>query len=123
IPANVIGGFGSYHYQWGNGDTTSSITVGAGNYCVMVTDGAGCIANACVSVNQNSPLSVSISNPSNVCPGGSTSITAIPNGGQAPYDYQWNTGQSTATITQPVGSYTVTIHDTSGVSCSATAVV
>jgi PKD repeat protein len=123
IPVNVTGGFGSYHYQWSNGDTTSSITVNAGNYCVTITDGAGCVANACVSVNQNSPLSINITTPSHVCPGGVTNVTAVPSGGQAPYVYQWNTGQSTATITQPVGSYTVTIHDTSGISCTATATV
>ncbi len=123
IPVNVSGGFGSYTYLWSTSSTASSITVGAGNYCVTVTDGAGCVANACVSINQNSPLNVTTSTPSNVCPGGSTSVTAIPNGGQAPYTYSWNTGQSTATITQPAGTYTVTVHDTSGVSCSATAIV
>src|SRR6202008_1812956 len=93
------------------------------NYCVTVTDGAGCLTSACVSINQNPPLSVSISTPSHVCPGGTAPITAVANGGQAPYTYQWNTGQSTATIVQPVGNYTVTIHDTSGFSCTATATV
>jgi len=123
IPVNASGGFGSYTYQWNTGSSASSITVGAGNYCVTVTDGNGCVANACVSVNQNAPLNLTVSNPSNVCPGGTTAVTATANGGQAPYHYLWNTGQTTATITQPAGTYTVSVYDTTGVTCTASATV
>lgn len=123
VPVNASGGFGSYTYQWNNGSTASSLTAGAGNYCVTVTDGNGCIANACVSINQNPPLNLTISNPSHVCPGATTNVSANVNGGQAPYSYLWNTGQNTSTVTEPAGTYTVTIHDASGANCAASATV
>ncbi|MFB6305839.1 MAG: SprB repeat-containing protein, partial [Flavobacteriales bacterium] len=45
LTADVTGGAPPYDYQWSNGDTTQSITVGTGSYTVTVTDSAkGCSA-------------------------------------------------------------------------------
>jgi large repetitive protein len=123
IAANASGGFGSYTYNWSTGAATSSIIGGAGNYCVQVTDGGGCVTNACISVVQNSPVSASIGTPPVVCPGATTSITAAGSGGQAPYSFLWNTGQTNAAISKPAGTYSVTVSDATGSSCSATATV
>ncbi len=123
VNVNVTGGFGSNNYLWNTGATIASIPVTAGNYCVTVTDGGGCLANACVTVNQNAPLSVSIATPGNVCPGASTTVTANPLGGQAPYNYLWSNGQGTQSITQTAGTYSVTVTDAVGGSCTATASV
>lgn len=123
ISVNASGGLGSYTYLWGGGQTTQSILVGAGNYCVQVTDGGGCTTSACVTVTQNPPISASIGTPQNICPGAMTTITANGNGGQPPYAYLWNTGQTTQSIVQPQGNYTVTVSDATGTSCSATATV
>lgn len=123
VTANASGGFGSYTYLWSTNATTSSITGGAGSYCVTVTDGGGCIANACVVVAQNTPVTASIGTPPTVCPGASTTITAVGSGGQPPYSFLWNTGQTTPSISKPAGTYTVTLSDITGSSCSATATV
>jgi len=42
VSATVTGGTAPYHYSWSNGDTTVSITVGAGLYTLTVTDANGC---------------------------------------------------------------------------------
>ncbi|HEX2617227.1 MAG TPA: SprB repeat-containing protein, partial [Flavobacteriales bacterium] len=42
ITVNVTGGTQPYHYAWSNGDTTATITVGAGTYTVDVSDASGC---------------------------------------------------------------------------------
>lgn len=124
ITANATGGFGGYTYLWSSdGATNSSIIVGAGTYCVTVTDAGGCQANACVTVTQNTPVTASIGTPPIVCTGDSTTITAIGSGGQSPYSFLWNTGETTAYIVKPAGTYTVTVSDVTGSSCSATATV
>lgn len=49
----------------------------------------------------------------------SGSLTAIPNGGTAPYQFLWSNGGDTETITDlPPGAYSVTIQDAAG--CRAT---
>jgi large repetitive protein len=123
LTMNASGGFGGYSYLWSTGATSTSIITVAGNYCCTVTDGGGCQTTACVTVNQNPPVTASIGTPQNVCPGGTTTITASGGGGQAPYSYLWNTGQTTASVVQPQGTYTVTVSDATGTSCSATATV
>jgi len=117
------GGFGNYSYQWTGGQTSQSIIAGAGNYCVSVTDGGGCSTTACANIIQNQPLAASISTPPVICPGAMTTITASGSGGQAPFSYAWNTGQTTQSVAQPAGNYTVVISDATGSSCSATATV
>lgn len=117
------GGFGSYTYLWNTGATSQSIIAGAGNYCCTVTDGGGCQSTACVTINQNPPVTASIGTPQSVCAGGTTTLTATGGGGQAPYSYLWSTGQTTSSIVQPQGTYTVTVSDVTGSNCSATATV
>lgn len=120
ITVNVSGGLGSNTYLWNTGATTSSINAGAGNYCVTVTDIGGCITNACVTIIQNPQISVSIGTPPNICPGASTTITAAGAGGQTPYSYLWNTGETSQSVLKPAGTYTVTLSDATGSLCSAT---
>ncbi len=45
-------GTAPFHYIWNTGDTTSSITAGAGDYHVTISDGNGCV---------NGPISATIS--------------------------------------------------------------
>jgi len=56
-----------------------------------------------------------------VCNGGTTgAATVTPVGGTPSYTYTWSNGQTTATLTGvAAGNYTVTVHDASG--CSGTA--
>ncbi|MCR9172362.1 MAG: PKD domain-containing protein [bacterium] len=43
LTANVSGGTGPYNILWSTGETTNSITAGAGAYTVDVTDASGCL--------------------------------------------------------------------------------
>ncbi|MCS6934285.1 MAG: T9SS type A sorting domain-containing protein [Chitinophagales bacterium] len=52
--ANANGGTPSYQYIWSNGSTTQVITgLSPGNYCVTVTDSAGCYASSCFNYTGN----------------------------------------------------------------------
>ncbi len=44
VSVTVAGGTGPYSYLWSNGANTSTISVGAGTYSVVVTDANGCTA-------------------------------------------------------------------------------
>jgi len=69
-----------------------------------------------VRVNFNPTLYVNIipQNPT-ICFGAtSTSFTATGSGGTPPYNYLWNTGETTATISGGVGTYSVILGDISG---------
>ncbi|MES2141116.1 MAG: PKD domain-containing protein [Bacteroidota bacterium] len=123
IAVTVTGGLGSNMYLWNNGATTSSIFVGAGSYCITVTDAGGCKTNECVTIVENPAIVVTIGIPPAICPGASATITAVGSGGQPAYSYLWNSGETSQSLSKAVGSYTVTISDITGTTCSATASV
>ncbi|MFM9947941.1 MAG: right-handed parallel beta-helix repeat-containing protein, partial [Saprospiraceae bacterium] len=100
--ATVAGGTGPYEYLWSNGGVTSTITgLAPGTYPVTVTDANDCTieGSATVAPFDCGAFSVTIDGNDPLCNGESTgSATAIPVGGTAPYDYIWNTGAMTPTI-------------------------
>ncbi|MBK7428000.1 MAG: gliding motility-associated C-terminal domain-containing protein [Saprospiraceae bacterium] len=79
-------------------------------------DSDACIATASVDVNPfecpGIDIIVDIFHPQ--CLGQSGMMTAIPNGGISPYEYNWNSGEITPTITAPAGTYSVTVSDAQG---------
>jgi gliding motility-associated-like protein len=129
IEINPTGGTGPYTYVWDNGPTTQDqIGVGAGVYCVTVTDFNGCTLTSCVTVTAPATLTATVpgAGVTNVlCFGQSTGIaTAAGNGGTEPYSFVWGTtpGQFTATATGlPAGQQCVTVSDANG--CTATTCV
>jgi hypothetical protein len=113
--------FGSA-YSWSNGaGNTQQVNVGPGTYTVNVTYTNGCSAtSAPVTINAapSSSVSITAGGPTSFCPGGTVELTANPASGT----YQWNTGQTTRTITvSGAGTYTATITPTG--SCLGTASV
>ncbi|MFY9310410.1 MAG: hypothetical protein WAQ28_15295 [Bacteroidia bacterium] len=121
LTVNATGGLGGFTYLWTNNATTTSITEGAGNYCVTVTDGGGCVTSACATITQNPPIVINIPTPATVCNGASATATATVSGGQAPYSFSWNSGQTTQSITATAGTYTLTVTD--ALNCTNTATV
>ena len=115
----VTSGFTPYTYSWNTGETTLSKTGSAGTYCITVTDSAGCVAAACVTINQDSLLVANVSGPTLICNSATGTMTASVSGGKAPYTYLWNTGESTASITKAAGTYTVTVSDANASTCAA----
>ncbi|NUO00284.1 MAG: hypothetical protein HUU01_06670, partial [Saprospiraceae bacterium] len=114
--ATAGGGTGPYEYLWSNGGDTGTITdLPPGTYTVTVTDANGCTIEGTGTVSPFvcGAFSVDITANNPLCNGeASGSATAIPTGGTSPYDYSWNTGAMTPTITGlSVGIFSVTVTD------------
>lgn len=109
-------GDGGYTYLWNNSSTTNSIgSVAAGNYSVTVTDGLGCEVINTLTVSALPTLAVSLTSSSTTCGSSDGSVTATVQGGQSPFNYNWNNGQILSTNTGlGVGSYSVTVSDANG---------
>ncbi|MBI3883250.1 MAG: SprB repeat-containing protein, partial [Sphingobacteriales bacterium] len=126
----AAGGVGPYSYQWYKesgsgfggwvlltGKTTVTLTnITTGNYQVIVTDSHGCQGVATIYVSRPDYVYATTVVTNVTCKGGNNgTITATPLGGVgAPYTYQWSTGETTAKITKPVGTYSLTVKDANG---------
>ena len=122
--ATASGGVGPYSYEWNTGETTAVISnLGPGVYTVVVTDANGCTAMESITVLDDPDIQILINSTDITCVGDDDGAAmAVPQNGQAPYMYQWNNGETTATITGlSPGVYTVTVMDANG--CSGTASV
>lgn len=114
---NVIAGAGPFTISWSTGASTATINnLTAGTYSVTVTNNNDCTAIGSVTIDEPDALDLSLTSNGPLCPGSSNgSVTATPAAGTAPYTYQWNTGDNTATITGlTAGTYEVTITDAAG---------
>ena len=122
INANMTGGTAPYTYSWNTGQ--SSLFIGplvVGQYNLHVTDALGCTLDTSFTITQPAPLLIPGTVVNVACYGDSTGyITALPNGGTAPYNYSWSNGQNTHVDTLiPAGNYTVTVTDAHGCTASA----
>ncbi len=118
--ANPSGGMAPYTYAWSNGGITQTITgLAPGTYTVTVTSAEGCQGVATTTISGGtSPDGTASSTPTD-CGTNDGSATVVGSGGVAPYTYSWNTGASSATITNLApGVYTVTITDSQGCTAS-----
>ena len=122
ISITVSGGTGGYLYAWSTSDTSSSIiNLSAGLYTVTINDNNNCQLVVADSIRDlNSPISIAstISNP-NCISGILGAISIVTTGGVVPYNYLWNTGDSTSNLDSLTsGSYSLTVSDSLG--CSDT---
>lgn len=120
IYAHVTGGTIPYTYLWTGGSTAVNLFFKpAGTYTLSVTDRNGCSVTATDTITSPGALAVT-SNINNQIPNGAFgAITATASGGTAPYSYRWNTGDSTATISNLVANvYIVTVTDKNGCTVS-----
>ncbi len=125
IDLTVNGGIAPYTYNWNTGDTQEDLSdVIPGTYFVTVTDSVGCSATDTIEVPNVTPnIEITITTQNNVsCNGASDgSIEVSANGGQEPYSYQWNTGDTTNAISGlTAGTYSATVTDANGCTASAT---
>jgi len=130
VTISAAGGDGNYVYAVvANGttpgasdfSTTNPVTVtGAGDYVVYVRDNGGasgyCEATYDITIAQDDPLAITISNTDILCSGESTAeITISATGGEAPYTYSINNGSTYQTsntfYNQPAGSYNIRVRD------------
>lgn len=126
ITISASGGSGSYTYLWSTGDTTATAAnLVAGVYNVTVEDGNGCTRTNSATIiepailNSNATATAETANGAN-----DGTATAAPTGGTGPYQYTWNTGDTTALIINlSPGNYTVTVEDANGCTSVQTATV
>lgn len=125
VAASMSGGTSPFTYVWSGGQSTSSITVPAGNYSVTVTDANGCTSAQSVSVTQPAALTTSVSATGTNC-GATTGTAAVAAaGGTGTLTYLWTPGgQNTSGISNlGAGTYSCTITDANGCSSVLSAVV
>lgn len=122
----ITNGTGPFMYNWSTGDSTASVNnLPPGSYNLTVTDSIGCsdIANFTIdeftSIDScNIELLVSVTPETATNANDGTASTTI-NGGEAPYQFNWSTGDSTASLNNlEPGDYSVTVIDHQG--CSDT---
>ena len=126
----VTGGLPPYTYQWNTGATSSRLTVSPTQttaYTVTVSDSLGQQADASLTIKVVTPLSVQASaNPTTAAAGQSCLLTATAAGGQTPYSYTWDTGQSGSDVrVNPTHTttYTVVVQDAVGQAAEDSVVV
>ena len=117
-------GKGPFTFKWNTGSTDPSIIIEKdGEYCVVIVDELGCEAKACVKIPGEGPHNCAVDiakQPSNT---GGIILKAISNG-VAPFQFLWNTGETTQSITVPgPGEYCVKIIDSHGCIASACIVI
>jgi len=118
------GGAAPFTYAWSNLSTTQSISgLIPGCYSVTVTDNNQCqkVATYCVTPGGcNLQVSVSGTNSStNSIFTGNGTATAAVSGGNGSLDYLWNTGATTASISNlAVGTYAVLVTEQNNLACA-----
>ncbi|MFN0037131.1 MAG: SdrD B-like domain-containing protein [Saprospiraceae bacterium] len=126
---SVMSGTPPYTYVWSNGVTAQTnnpfhdiTNLPAATYTVTVTDANGCSNFTSLTITQPPLLVCSPSSiPANCGLQGTATITA--SGGTQPYTYSWNTGQVTPSISVMPGTYTATVTDAKGCTCSSSITV
>lgn len=120
--ATVNGGASPFTYFWSTNPVQTSATatglVGGLDYNVQVTDDSGCTVLQTVNIPSLSNLSAAISSMPDTCGRNVGSLIGYATSGIPPYSYEWNTGDTTQTLTSVLsGLYSFTITDDSG--CTA----
>ena len=110
------GGAGGYTYTWDDVTVSGNnpMNLGAGTYCVTLTDAAGTTTETCATITEPEALSITMSSTNELDMNADGTATATIGGGTPEYYYQWSTAppQTTETaIGLSIGTYTVTVTD------------
>lgn len=116
--ANAAGGTAPYTYIWENGENNATATaLWAGIRTVSVTDANGCIQSANVSINQPTPVVVTLDSTKDVICNGFYDGAAYTSasGGVGTHTFAWNSGDLIDDIDSLTsGIYVVSVTDTNG---------
>ena len=119
IFTTVEGGFGGYTYSWDTDpiETTADVDgLSGGTYTLMVTDESGCIKTLSSTISEPDSFFIAFADTAESSAGAEDGrVEAMVTGGTAPYTYEWNTGDSTATLDSlATGTYILTVTDSNG---------
>lgn len=114
VTVNATGGVAPFVFQWSNQRSGASLKdLAAGNYTITASDSKGCTASISILVPSAKNLTLQLTTTNPLCFGGTTGqIVGVAGGGNDPYQYSWNNGATTASITQlAIGTYTLAVTD------------
>ncbi|MEQ9187504.1 MAG: T9SS type A sorting domain-containing protein [Cryomorphaceae bacterium] len=128
LTTSVFNAVGSTSFLWSNGQTEQSMdSLTGGSYYLTITDSNGCQGTSSADVFEPSKVNLAaLTIIENECNGDSlASIAAVAQGGWGnPFNFQWSTGDSTATIDSLMaGSYSMTATDSQGCEYDTTIVL
>ncbi|MBD3636498.1 MAG: T9SS type A sorting domain-containing protein [Crocinitomicaceae bacterium] len=128
IAATPSGGTAPYSFQWdaaaGNATSSTVNNLGAGSYCVTVTDNNGYQETMCYTLTEPPSLQVSVTSSTDVPCNGDCNGTAdiLVTGGTPGYNYFWSDGATTEDRNDLcAGMFSVIVTDMNG--CDYTEVV
>ena len=102
-------------YLWSTGATSQTISVTpvdlSTTYSVEVTSADGCMDDASHVITLSDAIDAWIDGPNATCPGDQVTLTAKPDDMAS---YVWSTGETTQSITAPIGDYTVAMTSADG---------
>jgi hypothetical protein len=117
VTATASGNIAAVTYLWSNGGTTATINnLAAGTYTVTISETASCTAVASYTVTEPALLDITCDKTDVTTNGGSDgTASVVATGGTSPYTYLWNSGETTASISnKTAATYTVTVTDANG---------
>ncbi|MGB4850623.1 MAG: Calx-beta domain-containing protein, partial [Saprospiraceae bacterium] len=138
IDLTVIGGVGSYTYDWSNdgpetpdNDPQDLTGLVAGTYTVTVTDANGCTKTSSTSITEPTAILLSTTQVNVLCNGAVTgSIDLTASGGNPVYTYDWSNDGPESPDNDPedltglaAGTYTVTVTDVNGCTKTSSATI
>lgn len=124
VYAHVTGGTAPVNYGWTDGNTSLTRTnLLPGTYILTVSDASGCNRSDTVVITQPAPMTVNVADVTQTnCSGTGTGVlTAVVNGGFAPYGFVWNSiPVQNDSILDGVTAGTYSVSVTSNGGCTAT---
>ncbi len=127
VSVSVAQGQAPYTYQWfpnvSMGSTASNLP--ASSYLVVISDSNGCSIDTTLNLGEPDSLSLSFNVIDELCFGQNAGeITSTIQGGTSPFQFQWNSGASTADISGlQSGYFSVTVTDSNNCVISDSAFV
>ncbi len=116
---------GGYAYSWNTVPaqlTATATGLCAGSYVCTITDANGCTTTTSATITEPTPAVISPIAPVTICMGGSTTLTAICNGGTGPYNFVWSpagTGSTASVTVSPLVTTVYTVNATDANGCAA----